>query len=166
MLVTDQKTLCFKCHADQAKEAATAKSLHGAFGKGDCSKCHDPHKAKLKKLLLAGSPDLCTSCHKELKARMATDKVHSPAEDCLGCHAPHASPEPSLTLQPVTSLCAECHETKEPAFKKAHLAIDPGALHCMSCHDPHASKDPKFFKASMHPPFVARDCGTCHVEPK
>ena len=36
----------------------------------------------------------------------------------------------------------------------------------MSCHDPHASKDPKFFKASVHPPFAARDCGTCHVVSK
>ncbi len=46
------------------------------------------------------------------------------------------------------------------------LGLAPGTIHCMSCHEPHASKDPKFFKASVHPPFAARDCDTCHVVPK
>ena len=69
-------------------------------------------------------------------------------------------------MQPIAELCGQCHDTKEAAFGKAHIGIDPKAIQCMSCHDPHASKDPKFFKASVHPPFAARDCDTCHVAPK
>jgi predicted CXXCH cytochrome family protein len=166
MLVTDQKTLCFKCHAKQSKEAAGAKSVHAAFANGDCSKCHSPHTAKLKNLLLAQPPDLCTSCHKDLKARVAAEKAHQPVEDCSTCHSPHASPQPKLALEPVSSLCAQCHETKKKEFVSAHLGLDAGAIHCMGCHDPHASKDPKFFKAQIHPPFAARDCGSCHVVSK
>jgi predicted CXXCH cytochrome family protein len=166
MLVTDQKTLCLKCHAKQAKQTEGAKSVHTAFGAGDCAKCHSPHKANLKALLLAQTPDLCFSCHKDLKTRMEKDKKHQPAEDCLTCHGPHATAEAKLTLQPIAELCGQCHETKDKAFTSAHIGIDPKAVRCMTCHDPHASKDPKFFKASVHPPFAARECDTCHTVSK
>jgi predicted CXXCH cytochrome family protein len=166
MLVADQKTVCFKCHAAAGKDLASAKSVHAAFAKGDCSKCHSPHAAKLKKLLLAQSPDLCFSCHKDIKARMDKDKVHSPASDCMNCHKPHGSKEARLQVAATSELCGQCHDFKEKGFTAKHIGIDPKVIECMGCHDPHASKDPKFFKAKMHPPFAARECDTCHVAPK
>ena len=45
----------------------------------------------MKKLQLAKAPDLCFTCHKAMKEKMAKEKVHSPAEDCLNCHSPHYS---------------------------------------------------------------------------
>jgi len=127
---------------------------------------NDVSRNALKTLLLAKSPDLCTSCHKPLKERIATEKAHPPVDDCLTCHAPHHSAQPKLATQPLGELCGNCHDAKEKGFQKAHLAIEPAAIDCMSCHDPHASKDPKFFKAKVHAPFAARECEACHVTEK
>jgi predicted CXXCH cytochrome family protein len=166
MLVADQKTVCLKCHGDQGKATASAKSVHAAFAAGDCSKCHGPHKAALPKLMLAKAPDVCTTCHKALKTKMASETAHAAADDCLTCHAPHASAHPRLGVGPVQESCAECHEFKEKAFVTTHLGIAPKDMNCVSCHDPHSSKDKKLFKATVHKPFGARECQGCHVTGK
>jgi predicted CXXCH cytochrome family protein len=120
----------------------------------------------MKSLLLAQSPDLCFSCHKQVKEQMKKQKVHAPAEDCLTCHQPHAAAQPRLVSQPVHELCGQCHDPSAKPFAAAHLGIDAKAIACMGCHDPHASTDPKFFKAKQHVPFASRDCDTCHVTEK
>jgi predicted CXXCH cytochrome family protein len=163
MLLADQKGTCLRCHEKTGKEAAAGKSVHAAFSSGDCSKCHSPHQAKLKTLLLASSPDLCLTCHKKIGERLLTQKVHRPADDCLTCHKPHASAQRRLAVQPLAELCSQCHDVKDKGFATAHLGIDPGAMDCVSCHDPHASKDPKFFKAIQHAPFAGRQCDACHA---
>jgi predicted CXXCH cytochrome family protein len=112
--------------------------------------------------MLAQGPDLCFTCHKPVKDRMAAGKMHPPADDCLTCHQPHTSAEPKLVGQPVRELCWQCHDAKDAAFGTAHLGIDPQTLTCMKCHDPHASKDAKLFKSVLHPPFAARQCDACH----
>ncbi len=119
----------------------------------------------MKKLLLAKAPDLCFTCHKAMKEKMAKEKVHSPAEDCLNCHSPHYSVQKALATQPVAELCGQCHDVKDAKFSKAHLGIDPKNINCISCHNPHSSKDPKFFKAVEHAPFAGRSCDACHVAP-
>jgi predicted CXXCH cytochrome family protein len=162
MLLADQKTVCLKCHANQGKAAAGARTVHEAFSSGDCTKCHSPHKASLQKLMLAKTPDVCTTCHKTMKQKIAAEKAHSPADDCLTCHAPHASAQPRLATQPVLELCGQCHEAKDKAFASAHLGIAAKDMSCASCHDPHSSKDAKFFKATVHAPFRARECNSCH----
>jgi predicted CXXCH cytochrome family protein len=156
--------LCFSCHPDLGKTMETGRSKHAAAGKTDCTQCHNPHNSKLDNLLLARSPDLCLNCHKELKAQMGKEKVHSPASrDCLRCHQPHASAETALLSQKIQPLCGQCHDLKKDSFGKAHLEIDPSVIECRNCHDPHASKDPKFFKATNHPPFIGGSCEDCHM---
>ncbi len=166
MLLADQRTVCLGCHDKQAKEEKGAKSVHAAFGNGDCTKCHSPHKAGLKKLLFATAPDLCLSCHKAMKSKLAAEKQHGPVDDCLACHRPHVSGQARLTARPVVQLCGDCHDPKDKGFTTAHLTIDAKAIDCVSCHDPHASTDPKLFKAVEHAPFASRQCDVCHVAPK
>jgi predicted CXXCH cytochrome family protein len=101
-----------------------------------------------------------------MKDRLAKEKAHPPVEDCLACHRPHASREVKLAAQPVSELCGQCHDDKAPSFGAAHLGIDARSVNCVSCHDPHASKDPKLFKATVHPPFAARQCDACHLADK
>jgi predicted CXXCH cytochrome family protein len=120
----------------------------------------------MKTLLLAASPDLCLSCHKQLKDKLTSEKAHQPADDCLTCHKPHASTEARLVTQPVNDLCGQCHDAKAKEFGVAHLSIDPARINCISCHNPHASKDPKFLKANLHAPFAARECDACHLAEK
>jgi len=194
MIVKDQSSLCFSCHEQNLGEnAANIKSTHVPFQEGECTKCHSPHKAKLDKLVLAGYPDLCLSCHKALKAKMYKEEecakakkreeagmevgpldvecdgvtmyVHAPSDlrDCKICHRPHFSPETGLIKRPVQELCGECHDFNKPSFKKGHLNIDPQVMDCRKCHDPHTSDDPMFFKEVIHPLFKARSCGDCHL---
>jgi predicted CXXCH cytochrome family protein len=164
MIVNSQEKVCAECHSVLRKEIQEGKSRHAPVLKGECTKCHSPHKAKLEKLLLANSPDMCLNCHKDLKARFDREKVHSPARrDCLRCHKPHVSKDSPLLTVPVRTLCGECHDLKAEPFRKAHFYIDASVMNCVSCHAPHASADPKFFKEVNHPPFAARSCGECHV---
>jgi predicted CXXCH cytochrome family protein len=121
----------------------------------------------LDKLLLAKSPDLCLTCHKDLKARISKEKAHQPAvRDCERCHKPHFSGEPALIAQTIQPLCGECHDLKGASFAKDHIYIDASVIDCRHCHDPHASKDPKFFKEVVHPPFAGRSCEDCHLVTK
>jgi predicted CXXCH cytochrome family protein len=139
-------------------------SRHKPVLSDECTKCHSPHKAKLDKLLLAKSPDLCLTCHKDLKTRLEKEKAHQPAaRNCERCHKPHFSEERALINQKIQPLCGECHDYKKPSFAKSHLGIDPQVMDCRVCHEPHASKDPKFFKAYMHAPFAGRACEECHI---
>ena len=141
-----------------------AKDVHQPIAAGECTKCHSPHKAKLDSLLLASSPDLCLTCHKDLKERMAKEKAHSPAAtDCLRCHTPHFGAQQALLSQPIQLLCSQCHDSKAKSFDSAHIGIDAAVMHCEKCHDPHASKDPKFFKEYVHAVFASRSCDECHI---
>jgi predicted CXXCH cytochrome family protein len=151
-----------KCHAPMAKQLEGQKSVHGAVAAGDCTKCHSPHKAAMPKLLLAKAPDLCFSCHKKTKERLAAETRHAPVDDCGTCHRPHSSSEPRLATQPMHALCGDCHDTAGASFSGKHLGIAAKDMHCMSCHEPHSSKDPKLFKPTVHPPFAARTCDACH----
>jgi predicted CXXCH cytochrome family protein len=167
MIVKKQDEICFTCHDNLAKSIKGGANKHSPVTAGECTKCHSPHKAKLKGLLLASTPGLCLTCHKDMREKMGKENVHSPAEgNCLTCHLPHVSPQLSLIVQPILELCGNCHDFARTSFVKSHLGIDPKQTDCRHCHNPHTSKDPKFFKDVMHPPFAARTCETCHIVDK
>lgn len=90
----------------------------------------------------------------------------STLETCQKCHRPHFSAELALINKPIHTLCAECHDFKIYSFNKAHINIAPDVMDCRKCHEPHTSKDPMFFKEGMHPLFIARSCGDCHIVEK
>jgi len=114
--------------------------------------------------MVAKSPELCLSCHKDLKEKMDKEKVHQPAlADCQKCHKPHFSSETTLLNQAIQPLCGECHDLKSAQFSKSHLSIEPSIINCRHCHDPHSSKSPKYFKSVTHPPFEGRSCDECHI---
>jgi predicted CXXCH cytochrome family protein len=166
MLVADTAKTCFKCHQKTEKAAQGAGSVHAAFTVGDCTKCHGAHHTKLKQLQLARAPDLCLTCHKDLKTELAAERPHQPVEDCSTCHLPHASKHARLATKPVREQCGECHDPKAPAFSEKHLGIAAADMQCLGCHDPHASKDASFLKPAIHAPFEARECEACHVVEK
>ena len=167
ILFKPQGEVCGNCHGPSFKGLKESKSQHVPFSEGNCSKCHSPHKTKLKTLLLAQGNDLCYICHKDIKERLSKEKAHNPArQDCLSCHKPHYAASKPLLPTPVTAVCEQCHESSKAPFAKAHLSIDASVMTCMNCHDPHASKDPKFFKNSVHAPFAARSCEECHIVAK
>ena len=91
----------------------------------------------------------------------ATSTTDSPG--CLTCHKAHAAKEAKLLGEPISQVCEQCHAAGETDFKEAHLGIDAKRMACASCHDPHSSKDQMMFKQVTHPPFVARQCDSCHA---
>jgi predicted CXXCH cytochrome family protein len=152
-----------ECHDDIEEDMASATSRHAPVSEGECTSCHSPHKSALDTLLLAPSPDLCLGCHEDVKEKLETQRQHDPvAEDCLNCHQPHLASHSPLIDQTIQELCAECHDAEEDSFQESHIHIEAAVMNCVSCHAPHASKDKKFFKASMHSPFVKRNCDECH----
>ena len=194
MIVSKQGFLCFSCHGteEKGKDVKDVVSKHAPVVDGNCTSCHNPHKARLQSLLLAGYPDLCLTCHEDLKSKMyprpggiqtasleisaeeggetplsenSTYFVHAPDDlkNCQTCHKPHFSNEPDLMTAPIQRLCEKCHDYQKPAFRQAHLNIDAASLDCRKCHEPHASKNPKFFKAFVHKPFDDRACKDCHI---
>jgi len=140
-------------------------------------------------------PDLCLTCHTDLKEKMfqkqavapaASDDapadvsgksktpddakiyVHAPSDlkDCQICHRPHFSAELALINPPIQVLCGKCHDYKKATFSTAHINIDARVMDCRKCHAPHTSKDPKFFKEAVHKPFTERACKECHIVKK
>jgi predicted CXXCH cytochrome family protein len=166
MTAAPQRELCIRCHDKIGNELTKGKSRHAPVAAGQCSKCHSPHQAQLKKLLLAKSPDLCFACHKSVKDALAKKNTHPPAtDDCGSCHTHHASTQVSLLTDVPGVLCAQCHETT-PQFEAKHLGIKPKDMNCPTCHNPHASTDPALLKSVGHAPFMSRDCDTCHTGDK
>jgi predicted CXXCH cytochrome family protein len=164
MIVKSQGELCLDCHSDVGDAIATATTRHDPASGGECTACHNPHKGKLNRLLLADPPDLCTGCHQATAAELGMDNVHPPAaESCLGCHLPHAAAEAALLTQRAATLCADCHDLEDEAFSGTHLGIDPAVMDCMRCHAPHASQDPRLIRANQHAPFAAGSCSDCHL---
>ena len=148
MIVAKQGFLCYSCHGtDPREEIKEIVSKHDPVVAGECSRCHSPHKANLKDLLLADYPDLCLTCHSDLKARMNPDLnaataesginavpgekkeapaaekiyVHAPSDlrNCRICHLPHFAGQRALMVQPIQPLCGKCHDYKTPSFKTA-----------------------------------------------
>ena len=163
MILGEQGPLCLSCHRDVERDIGQAASHHEPVSGGQCTRCHNPHKAAVDNLLLASPSDLCLSCHEPLSEKMASEKIHGPAkQECLACHQPHASLDPSLMSLPIQNLCGKCHKMESDFFVRAHIGIDPEGIECLGCHDPHASKDAMFLKPVGHSPFTERACDKCH----
>jgi predicted CXXCH cytochrome family protein len=144
--------------------------------------------------MLADYPDLCLSCHKELReiqgpapetaagalpgaaggTAEAPGKqpepryVHAPEEigKCRICHLPHESSQESLMKEPIQPLCGRCHSYRSEAFDRAHLGIDADRMDCRKCHTPHVARTEKLFKNVLHPPFARQECKDCHLVEK
>jgi predicted CXXCH cytochrome family protein len=150
--------------------------------------CHDPHASKFKYQLKQAAPELCLSCHKNLKESVAAASVVHGAmtleKSCLACHVAHFSRLSKLQKDPQPLQCLNCHDhtlitasgrtlTNMAALLKDnpehHGPIRLGA--CSACHQPHAASQANLLSASYPPEFYApflaanyRLCFTCHTQ--
>ncbi len=95
--------------------------------------------AKLKSKM----PDVCYSCHKELKEGLKDNYVHFLFKQgkCITCHNSHVSSVKGLMINEVDALCLGCHE-------KLKRLIDSGTVHsalrdndCTECHFAHSGEN-------------------------
>lgn len=147
---------CSDCHGDLIGKA----NVHAAAE--DCESCHQikisEHKDNAQKgLALAEKmPDLCYTCHDEIKKKIESSLlVHQAVNDkkaCSICHSSHSSAEKKLLVASEKELCLSCHnkemDTKSGKImnmqkllktsKVEHAALADG---CVACHNPHASNN-------------------------
>ncbi|HUU44691.1 MAG TPA: cytochrome c3 family protein [Acidobacteriota bacterium] len=144
-LVSDVKTLCFRCHASIRTEADQAFS-HNLNDERSCLNCHNPHAAAGTALLSAKQEMLCLNCHfkgSEYAGKSRTSLLTHDAMECTTCHQPHGSDNGRYLISTDSDLCAGCHER---AHRSTH-PIGPDVidqrtgkpLTCMSCHQLHGA---------------------------
>lgn len=154
---------CLTCHAGSARQKLFASSQHAAGGV-PCTKCHSIHSPEIDdRLMIARPPDLCFTCHADVRAAFGAVErhgVHSSVNGCEDCHNPHGSVEPMLLNRPMVNgeLCARCHIDKRGPFVFEHL---PSLVEgCTVCHGPHGSGNRFMLKMNT----TRELCISCHIE--
>jgi len=167
---------CLACHA--------GKESHNNFRRGEhwrnnigCNDCHSAHPSERaiaengsmtlikeqadNKLLKAGEPQLCLSCHNEQKSQFTKPFHHKVLEgtmNCSDCHNPHGGFEQKQAKLAVgaDAACIKCHSNKQGPFVYEHAPLKVEG--CSACHTPHGSANPKMLKRSS----VRQLCFECH----
>ena len=174
---------CLSCHA--------GKDEHNNFRRGEhwrndvgCTDCHSSHSPEpttsnpgsntfvseaarrnidtlVANMLRKSEPQLCLSCHTEMKAQFNMPFRHRVLEGtmkCTDCHNAHGGFELKQTRLSVgaDSGCLKCHVDKQGpfVFEHAPLKIDG----CAICHSPHGSANPKLLVRSQ----IRQLCLECH----
>jgi len=179
----DISETCLTCHA--------GKEEHNNFRRGEhwrndigCTDCHSAHqsltganlassitfvaKANAQKpgfstlnLLKEGEPQLCLSCHSEVKPQFNMPFHHKVLEGtmkCSDCHNPHGGFELKQTrlATGADAACIKCHADKQGPFTYEHAPLKTEG--CSACHIPHGSANPRLLRFSA----VNQLCLTCH----
>lgn len=179
----DVSESCLTCHA--------GKEEHNNFRRGEhwrndigCTDCHSAHQSvagknlassnvfvtnanaekpgfSTLKMLKMNDPQLCLSCHTEVKHQFNAPfhhKVLEGAMKCGDCHNPHGGFELKQTrlATGADAACIKCHADKQGPFVFEHAPIKTEG--CTACHIPHGSSNPRLLKYSA----VNQLCLTCH----
>ena len=175
---------CLACHA--------GKEAHNNFRRGDhwrnnvgCNDCHSAHGPNYPKnqpgsitfvgevsaqrsnlasraMLKNNEPQLCISCHSEVKSQFSKPFRHKVLEgtmSCSDCHNPHGGFEQKQTKLAVGAdqSCVKCHSQMQGPFVFEHAPLKIEG--CAACHTPHGSNNPKMLKRSS----VRQLCLECHT---
>jgi len=132
--------LCLSCH----KEVAQGGMYHDAEKIAACTSCHQPHSSDTGSYLRGKSPDLCYSCHNDLKDTITeAAMVHGPVGlGCSSCHDAHRELAGKGLAKTAPDLCVDCHDDFKPTVaqmsSRHHLLLEE--KNCSRCHEPHAGK--------------------------
>ena len=156
--VEQYSAVCMQCH--QGGERMHWKtSLHKTAEVG-CVSCHTVMEKKSQSALLAKTNqlELCSSCHKDVAAKMSRNSRHPVKEgkvDCSSCHNPHGAPGSGMLVKGnVNETCYSCHQEKRGPFLWEHA---PARENCMTCHDPHGTNNKSLLVTQS-----ATLCISCH----
>jgi DmsE family decaheme c-type cytochrome len=153
---------CLKCHEYGEEHSNFARSVHN-INDISCIDCHSPHHAKdAQYLLKERQPDLCYSCHTEIKpdfSRPFHHRVNEGLIKCTDCHNQHGG---FLTKQLRSTasqdmVCFKCHVDKAGPFVFEHAPVKTEG--CVACHTPHGSSNPRLLKRSN----INLLCLECHT---
>jgi predicted CXXCH cytochrome family protein len=174
---------CLTCHAGKEERNNFRRGEHWRNDVG-CTDCHSPHGAATgrnlassnyhvttinaekpgfatTRMLRANDPQLCTSCHNEVKPQFNMPFHHKVLEGtmrCSDCHNPHGGFELKQTrlATGADAACIKCHADKQGPFTYEHAPVKTEG--CTACHTPHGSANPRLLRYSS----VNQLCLTCH----
>lgn len=153
---------CLACHQYGEEHSNFERSEHN-INDVSCVDCHSPHHAAEAQFLLAKKqPELCYSCHTDIKPQFSRPFHHRVNEglvSCTDCHNQHGG---FLTKQLRSTAaqdvaCTGCHTEKAGPFVFEHAAVKIEG--CAACHLPHGSSNPRLLTRSQ----VNVICLECHT---
>lgn len=174
---------CLSCHAGREEHNNFRRGEHwrNDVGCTDCHSTHSPETGKnlansitlvgkanaekqgfaTAKLLKMSDPQLCISCHSEVKPDFNKPFHHKVLEGvmkCSDCHNPHGGFELKQTRLAIgaDAACIKCHSDKQGPFTYEHAPLKTEG--CAACHTPHGSSNPRLLRFSA----VNQLCLTCH----
>jgi DmsE family decaheme c-type cytochrome len=154
--VEEKNAPCLRCHT-KGKLVLWHGSTHEGRGLS-CSNCHNPHQEYPKGFSKPTQTEVCTQCHKRIRAELLRQSHHPIREgkmECSDCHNSHGTIADKLVDAQYGSLkCFECHANLRGPLLWEH---PPVVENCLTCHTPHGSPRTPLLKAKM--PYL---CQRCH----
>jgi DmsE family decaheme c-type cytochrome len=153
---------CLKCHTYGEENSNFSRSAHN-LKNVSCTDCHSVHKAKVKEYLLVGAqPQLCFTCHLDVKPdfnRPFRHRVNEGLVKCNDCHNQHSAflARGLRASAAQDAVCFKCHADKAGPFVFEHAPVKTEG--CVACHTPHGSSNVRLLKRSQ----VNLLCLECHT---
>jgi predicted CXXCH cytochrome family protein len=112
-------------------------------------------------LLKAPQPQLCFSCHSDVKPAFSQPfhhKVNEGLMKCTDCHDAHGTSGNSQLRSTADQnmICTKCHTETRGPFVFEHAAVK--AEGCLGCHSPHGSQNARL----LNVPNINQMCNQCH----
>jgi DmsE family decaheme c-type cytochrome len=154
---TAKSEKCLACHAESRGMAFWDMSRHKTAAVS-CDNCHGVHSGK-KGNLKAPEPELCLSCHRDVRTQISKQSHHPLQEGrmkCTDCHDQHGSFGRKMIKTPsVNDLCYRCHAEMRGPFLWEHPPVEEN---CQTCHAVHGSNHGKLLTNR-----VPQLCQSCHA---
>ncbi|NIA20532.1 MAG: hypothetical protein GWP05_00880 [Anaerolineaceae bacterium] len=114
----------------------SARSVHSAWSRDDCTKCHIPERSNM---VIENVDEVCVTCHDDQLRPVAGRQVHAPVRQgqCTLCHTPHKSILPNLIKPAAEEICYTCHSADEIRVS-THPRVE--RADCLLCHQGHTAK--------------------------
>jgi predicted CXXCH cytochrome family protein len=112
-------------------------------------------------LLRAPQPQLCFSCHSDVKPAFSQPfhhKVNEGLMKCTDCHDAHGTfgNNQLRSTADQNMICTKCHTETRGPFVFEHAAVK--AEGCVGCHTPHGSQNARL----LNVPNINQMCNQCH----
>jgi DmsE family decaheme c-type cytochrome len=153
---------CLGCH--EGTHANFDRSAHGEANVS-CADCHSIHKSEAPlHLLKVSQPNLCYTCHSDVKPDFSKPFHHKVEEGVMGCndcHDPHGSFQKKglKTASQNDQVCVKCHSETAGPFVFEHPPVKVEG--CSTCHSPHGSPNARMLTRAN----INSLCLQCHATP-
>jgi predicted CXXCH cytochrome family protein len=112
-------------------------------------------------LLKAPQPQLCFSCHSDVKPAFSQPfhhKVNEGLMKCTDCHDTHGTFRNNQLRSTADQnmICVKCHTETRGPFVFEHAAVKSEG--CLGCHSPHGSQNARL----LNVPNINQMCNQCH----